>query len=327
MSQGLTGKSGSNISEDAIINIKQSDIWNQLHENIRNELSDQIFGIISYSPLKFIIAHKTHKQILYSNIKKKNNNNKDTKNNGTEFGFHSETEANVPSLNLSKIIINAIPIEITKREDALGFNTQQKYTIKFETPSGKILVIKTKTIEEIIYELKSKALLFLEYKALEALSIIIQAFEKKGRIKIDKDVVTSGFYLVDNKIKLFNHNRDNNNYQKPSKEELKKCCEILDLIQTHYYNRRKEIFPTILKWTIIAPFDFVMKQKNKSWIPWLFLYGWSNAGKTTLGNISNCIWNNFNNPNYAIPFTAIDTNVCLNVAWLLCFNSFFHFVL
>ena len=103
MSQGLTGKSGSNISEDAIINIKQSDIWNQLHENIRNELSDQIFGIISYSPLKFIIAHKTHKQILYSNIKKKNNNNKDTKNNGNEFGFHSETEANVPSLNSSVI--------------------------------------------------------------------------------------------------------------------------------------------------------------------------------------------------------------------------------
>ena len=162
MSQGLTGKSGSNISEDAIINIKQSDILEQLHENIRNELSDQIFGIISYSPLKFIIANKTHKQILYSNIKKKKNNNKDTNNDDSEFGFHSETEANVPSLNLSKIIINAIPIEITKREDALGFNTQQKYTIKFETPSRKILVIKTKTIEEIIYELKSKALLFLQ---------------------------------------------------------------------------------------------------------------------------------------------------------------------
>ena len=57
-----------------------------------------------------------------------------------------------------------------------------------------------------------------------------------------------------------------------------------------------------------------MKQKNKSWIPWLFLYGWSNAGKTTLGNISNCIWNNFNNPNYAIPFTAIDTKAKLGEA-------------
>ena len=307
MSQRLIGKSGGTISEDAII-IKQSDILNQLHENIRNELSDRTFGIISYSPLKFIIAHKVHKQILYSKIKKKNNNNKDT---NTNLGFYIETDDNVPSLNLSTIIINAIPTEITKHEDSLGFNTQNKYTIKFETSSGKILLIKTKTIDEIISELKSNALLFLKYKALEALSIIIQAFEKNNRIKIDRDVVTAGFYLVDNKIKLYHRN-----YPKATKEELKQCCEILDLIQTCYYNKRKEIFPTILKWTIIAPFDFVMKQKNKSWIQWLFLYVWSNTGKTTFGKISNCIWNNFNDPKHddVIPFTAIDTKAKLGEA-------------
>ena len=302
MNQDLIGRSGGNISENVVI--KQCDILDQLHENIRNELSDHIFGIISYSPLKFIIAHKVHKQILYSNIKK---NNKDNKNNNTDFGFYVETD--VPSLNLSKIIINAIPTEITKHEDSLGFNTQNRYTIKFETSSGKILVIKTKTIDEIISELKSNALIFLEYKALEALSIIIQAFEKNNKIKIDRDIITPGFYLVDNKIRLYHRN-----YPKPTKEELKQCCEILDLIQTRYYYKRKDIFPTILKWTIIAPFDFVMKQKNKSWIPWLFLYGWSKTGKTTLGYISNCVWNNFNNPNHAIPFTAVDTKAKLGEA-------------
>ena len=303
MNQDLIGRSGSNISEDAVIK-QRSDVLDQLHENIRNELSDRSFGIISYSPLKFIIAHKVHKQILYSNIKKKNNKNIK---NDNDLGFYIETE--VPSLNLLTIIINAIPTEITKHEDSLGFNTQNRYTMKFETSSGRILVIKTKTIDEIISELKSNALIFLEYKALEALSIIIQAFEKNNKIKIDRDIITPGFYLVDNKIRLYH--RDN---PKPTKEELKQCCEILDLIQTRYYYKRKDIFPTILKWTIIAPFDFVMKQKNKSWIPWLFLYGWSKTGKTTLGYISNCVWNNFNNPNHAIPFTAVDTKAKLGEA-------------
>ena len=303
MIQDLIGRSGGNISEDAVIK-QQSDILDQLHENIRNELSDRPFGIISYSPLKFIIARKVHKQILYSNIKK---NNKDNKNNNNDLGFYAETD--IPSLNLSKIIINAIPTEITKHEDSLGFNTQNRYTIKFETSSGKTLVIKTKTIDEIISELKSNALIYLEYKAFEALSIIIQAFEKNNKIKIDRDIITPGFYLVDDKIRLYRRN-----YPIPTKDELKKCCEILDLIQTCYYYKRKDIFPTILKWTIIAPFDFVMKQKNKSWIPWLFLYGWSKTGKTTLGYISTCVWNNFNNPNYAIPFTAVDTKAKLGEA-------------
>jgi hypothetical protein len=87
------------------------------------------------------------------------------------------------------------------------------------------------------------------------------------------------------------------------------------LIQTSYYYKRKDIFPTVLKWTVIAPFNFVMKQKNKTWIPWLFLYGWSNTGKTTFGNISNCVWNNFNDPKHdAIPFTAVDTKAKLGEA-------------
>ena len=49
MKQNLIGRSGGNISEDAVIK-QQSDILNQLHENIRNELSDRPFGIIRLQP-------------------------------------------------------------------------------------------------------------------------------------------------------------------------------------------------------------------------------------------------------------------------------------
>ena len=294
----LVGKSGGNISEDAVF--KQSDILDQLNENIRNELSDHIFGIISYDPLKFVMVHKIHKQIIYANIKK------NQKNKTTALGFSVETE--IYSLNLSKIIINAIPTEITKHEDLLGFNTLLRYTIKFETPSGRILVIKSKTLDEIISELKNNALIALERKVLEALSIIIHAFEQTKKIKIDRDVITPGFYLVDDQIKLYHRDPP-----RPSKEELQRSCELLDLIQTHYY-KRKDVFPTIIKWTIISLFDFVMKQKNKMWIPWIFLYGWSKTGKTTLGSISCCIWNNFNSKDHAIPFIAVDTKAKLGEA-------------
>ena len=52
-----------------------------------------------------------------------------------------------------------------------------------------------------------------------------------------------------------------------------------------------------------------MKQKNnnKIWIPWLYLYGSSRTGKTTLGDISCAIQGNYQDEKYKIPFTNVDT--------------------
>src|SRR5688500_14016768 len=80
-------------------------IYKQLHKNIQDSLSEHIWEIISYEPLRFLVAHSQHNQIIYANIKneviKRRYSDRDVE--YTEI---------IPKLEYSKIVIAAIPKEI-----------------------------------------------------------------------------------------------------------------------------------------------------------------------------------------------------------------------
>ena len=282
----LEGKVGGNITENEIP--KQDNIIDQLDRNIKYQLEDNVFGIINYNPLQFIIAHKQRKQVVNAFIKKSVKEYPDNP-------FKNEMR----SITLSKIIIDAIPLVITRHIDPLGFSSIPKYTIKFVSSSNIEFTIKEKTIDEIIGELRERALVVIEYKAFEALSIIIHAFEKSGKMKINNDIGKPGFYLVKDTI------TSADSFPIPTKEEIIQCIDTLEILQ--FKHKKKEVFPTILKWSIVAPFDFVLKQKNNIHMPWLFLNGFPNTGKTTSSNLGNAIYDHYFNENYNIPFTNVDT--------------------
>jgi hypothetical protein len=215
------------------------------------------------------------------------------------YTFRRDENLKYLCIEFSKVIIGAIPLEVNMIKNPLEL-FDQKYTIKFQTHSGKLITIGPKSIDEIIMDLKEKSLLFLPAKATEALCIIISAFERNGQLLVKEDVDTPGFYFIDKKIRSYN-----NSYPKPILEQIEKCCELLEILQTKF--KKKDVFPTLLKWSIVAPFDYVLKQIHKNWIPWLYLYGWSNTGKTTLGEICCCIWNRYYDKHSIVPFTAVDT--------------------
>ena len=138
-------------------------------------------------------------------------------------------------------------------------------------------------------------------KAPDAFNSIVSAMkENKGLVEYIEDVTTSGYYLVkDNIIK-----KDITQRKNFSKEDVKKCCLLLDkLAEEGWIN--KNIFSTVIKWAIISPFSFVIKQLDKNnFLPWLMLYGKSKSGKSTLGEISNKIWRLRDNDK---GFSSIDT--------------------
>ena len=111
--------------------------------------------------------------------------------------------------------------------------------------------------------------MFVSREATEALSIIINAFAKNNKIIINNDIETPGFYWINNELKAYHVN-----HPKPSKKEIQACCDLLDILVTKY--RRKEVIPTAIKWAIIAPFNFALKQytNDGAWLPWLYPYGW-----------------------------------------------------
>ena len=148
--------------------------------------------------------------------------------------------------------------------------------------------------------LRDRALILISRGASEALSAIINAFAKDEKIIVDKEVNTPGFYFVEGRVRGYKADHPN-----PSVKSIKKCVQLLDTLQTRY--KRKDIFPTIVKWAIVAPFDYAFKQINGTWIPWLYLYGWPNTGKTSGGDISCAVWGHYLDRSYKVPFTNMDT--------------------
>jgi hypothetical protein len=297
------GKSNNNNKED---NNKIS-LLKQLHSNVREQLSNHIWEIISYSPPKFLVAHSDYKQIIYATLKEEESR-KLVNLNRIENGFKEI----IISLYVSRIVIGAIPVEVILNKNPLGLY-DHKYTIKFETHSNDSFTIGPKNLDEIVSYLKDKSLIYMSTKTSEALSIIICAFERNGQLIVKNDMETSGFYFIDGKIKQYNgSNNNSNNHPKPTLEQIKQCCDLLDTLQTQFKN--KDVFPTLVKWSIIAPFDYVLKQVHKKWIPWLYPYGWANTGKSTLGEICCCIWNRYQDKDSILPFTAVDTKARLGEA-------------
>ena len=65
-------KRQTNDDHNAKNNNDKESILNQLQENIREQLIPHVWAVISYKPLKFLIAHSDYKQIIYAEIKKYN---------------------------------------------------------------------------------------------------------------------------------------------------------------------------------------------------------------------------------------------------------------
>ena len=282
-------------------------ILKQLKPEIKEQLSRHVWEIIQYSPLKFLIAHSDFKQIVYAEIKKYNVSTK--KNDIKEDTIETETSETISYLNLSRIVIGGIPQEVTLNKNPLGL-FEHKYTIKFVTQSNDSFKIGPKTLDEVVTYLKDRSLVYMSTKTTEVLSIMINAFESNGQLIVKNDVDTPGFYFIEGMIRQYNS--INTNHPKPIFDQTKTCCELLDILQLKFKN--KDVLPTIVKWSIVAPFNYILKQVHKKWMKWLYPYGWSNTGKSTLGDICCCVWNRYEDKDATLSFTAVDTKARLGEA-------------
>ena len=146
----LSGLSGGANSPSDILE-KKVTLFQQLHENIREELEGNYWEITNYNPLQFIIAHSGHNQVIHATVGRKKEAIQDKQD------FDTDGYKSVPSLKLQNIIIGAIPTEITYHENPLGF-IEDTYTIKFSSHTGKTFTIGPKTLEEIISVLQSEGI-------------------------------------------------------------------------------------------------------------------------------------------------------------------------
>jgi hypothetical protein len=139
------------------------------------------------------------------------------------------------------------------------------------------------TIDEVLAYLKANGLVINKNLAENVLNAVINAMIRKGLATVKTGYEGAGFYwdkgkLVASKVEV----------RKPSQEELREALELLNELVTVWFAKVRDQFVTALKLGLVMPFSFAIKQKfsaQKGFIPWLYIYGDRDTGKSTTGYV------------------------------------------
>ena len=156
-----------------------------------------------------------------------------------------------------------------------------KYSVVLEPQDNlKAVAIGPATEEEVKSRIIAEGRLLLNPDLFSKyFQAILLAYIQKKRAVIHTEIESPGYYQHEGKIIAVGVN-----LEVPSKEELRDALLLLNELAENWFGHAKEKFATAVKWGLISPFGYVYKQRGK-WIPWLFLYGYTGTGKTTIGEI------------------------------------------
>lgn len=285
--------------QDFLNNIAK--IWRRYNSRIFKDISNEIlvqlgghtFELISEKPKSFVVARSDTKQITQAVIEIPKIK-----------GADPDVEID-PRLYFKDVIINAIPTKIIRYEDPSAHN-DIKYEIEFETNLGKKYKTDPLPLDEIADFLKDIGLVYKTRVVDETLAQILQAYDRDGKVQVTHDIDATGLYLVNGKIECFGFT-----FNQPVKEEMKESCKLMTKLVVTTYGSDERL-PTLLKWFINAPFNYIRKS-YKTWMVFPHLNGIASTTKSTRCDIGMAIWRiDFThddpiNPQYNIPFTSIDT--------------------
>jgi len=175
------------------------------------------------------------------------------------------------------------PTKLTIYINPLGGLT--KYEVVWKTSTRpRPLRIGPAPIEDIIGRLKAEGLVVSNRLVNDVIPALFNGYQRKGRAEVREEIESPGFYLVEGKIVSVRWEA-----KEVSEEDLREALELLNELAENWFSHVKERFATVIKWGLIAPFSYCLKQRGR-WIPWLYLFGASYTGKTTLGEIILSIW-------------------------------------
>jgi hypothetical protein len=177
-----------------------------------------------------------------------------------------------------RVVIGA-PTEVAVYINPIGGVT--KYQVKWEASTRpKPLIIGPCLLDEIIDRLKAEGLVISSRLVGDVIAAVIEGFIRRGKAMIKTEIESPGFYIVDGKLQAVSVE-----VKEPGPEELKEALLLLNELASKWFNHMLDKFATVIKWGAIAPFIYAYKQRGR-WVKWLYLYGSSKTGKTTLSEIA-----------------------------------------
>jgi len=181
-----------------------------------------------------------------------------------------------------KVFIGA-PTSVVVYYNPVGGVT--KYQVTWEVDvRPRPLVIGPAPLEEVLDRLKAEGLVVASRLSGDVLAAIIHAYQVRGRAEVKTEIESPGFYIVDGKLQAVRVE-----VREPSPEELREALLLLNELASRWFSHVLDRFATVIKWGAIAPFIYAYKQRER-WARWLYLYGSSKTGKTTLAEIVLHMW-------------------------------------
>jgi len=171
-----------------------------------------------------------------------------------------------------------VPVEV-RVYDLEGVE-EQRWEVVIEDRAGDRFQVEG-TFEEVLERLKPYAT---HPHFQHVFSAVLQKMKEKGLVERRSVYRRPGFYLTDDGLECVGEWLEG----EPSREELRAALELLDELATRWFDPGK--FARVIRWAVVAPLSFAVKQAGKGWLPWLFLQGQAKCGKTTLGEIVLNLW-------------------------------------
>jgi hypothetical protein len=154
-------------------------------------------------------------------------------------------------------LVLAIPINVVINESPLD-NTKT-YQVTFIGRSKKPFTVGPSTIKYIIEELVSKGRILKKDEALDAFTAILNRFEELGLAEVEESVTQPGYYYIKGKFETYEITQIID--KEPDSDQILACTSFLDELSTKWQN--KDIFPTVIKWTALAPFNYIFKATDR----------------------------------------------------------------
>jgi hypothetical protein len=139
-------------------------------------------------------------------------------------------------------------------------------------------------VDEHVEQLKRHGVVASRQHIHDCVSIIFKAFEYKKIASIKEEMKIEGLYILNGELRWSREDL----YQ-PDRDKLKEALEVLNDL-SRYYNFATEIFSDSVKYAILSPISFALKQSGRNPLPYVIYQGPPDTGKSTLALLSLYIW-------------------------------------
>lgn len=253
--------------------ILSSDPGERLQSKDAKRIQKEIEDIIQYDPLKDMVVAITGTDTRYVN---------DTTMNC--ITHHHVKVVNDQDFSKENYALKACLNELTVYNNPLN-DEPRLFKAKFINNLYKPLELGPSLISEIYDFLNDSGYVINSRYGKDALPAIFSQFLEEQRGIIKNEIDYPGFFYDKNTKQIITI--DFELQEIITHDEIKDALALLEDFAEYHTEKIK--LAHILKWGLISPFSFAIKQQGK-WINHLFLYGKAGSGKTTLADMVLYLW-------------------------------------